>query len=130
MPGPCCGRCAPRRRRSRPGSASWRATTVSCASSTRRRRCARGCGGLQQEIHDHLEATLREEAGASDGAPLPGLIAGQISWIHQTVFVGVGREMLKGCNPDEVPRQMLVLLDDNEELLSEKVLNYAVRGVE
>lgn len=85
---------------------------------------------LQQEIHDHLEATLREEAGASDGAPLPGLIAGQISWIHQTVFVAVGREMLKGCNPDEVPRQMLVLLDDNEELLSEKVLNYAVRGVE
>lgn len=85
---------------------------------------------LQQEIHDHLEATLREEAGACAGDPLPGLIAGQIAWIHQTVFVAVGREMLKGRNPDEVSREMLVLLDDIEELLSEKVLNYAVRGVE
>ena len=83
---------------------------------------------LQQEIHDHLEATLREETGASDDDPLPGLIAGQISWTHQTVFVAVGREMLKGRNPDEVSREVLVLLDDIEELLSEKVLNYAVRG--
>ncbi|MFE9019568.1 TetR/AcrR family transcriptional regulator [Streptomyces sp. NPDC007808] len=85
---------------------------------------------LQQEIHDHLEATLREEAGAADGDPLPGLIAGQISWTHQTVFVTVGREMLKGRNPDEVSREVLVLLDDIEELLSEKVLNYAVRGAQ
>ncbi|MEY9994294.1 AcrR family transcriptional regulator [Streptomyces sp. V4I8] len=85
---------------------------------------------LQQEIHDHLEATLREEAGASAGDPLPGLIAGQIAWIHQTVFVAVGREMLKGRNPDEVSREMLVLLDDIEELLSENVLNYAVRGAQ
>ncbi|KUO04761.1 TetR family transcriptional regulator [Streptomyces caeruleatus] len=85
---------------------------------------------LQQEIHDHLEATLREEAGASAGDPLPGLIAGQIAWIHQTVFVAVGREMLKGHNPDEVSREMLVLLDDIEELLSAKVLNYAVRGAQ
>lgn len=85
---------------------------------------------LQQEIHDHLEATLREEAGAPAGDPLPGLIAGQIAWIHQTVFVAVGREMLKGRNPDEVSREMLVLLDDIEELLSEKVLNYAVRGAQ
>lgn len=38
--------------------------------------------------------------------------------------------MLKGCNPDEVSREVLVLLDDIEELLSEKVLNYAVRGAE
>lgn len=85
---------------------------------------------LQQEIHDHLEATLREVAGASAGDPLPGLIAGQIAWIHQTVFVAVGREMLKGRNPDEVSREMLVLLDDIEELLSENVLNYAVRGAQ
>ncbi|KUM70872.1 TetR/AcrR family transcriptional regulator [Streptomyces curacoi] len=85
---------------------------------------------LQQEIHDHLEATLREETGAPDGDPLPGLIAGQISWIHQTVFVTIGREMVAGRNPDEVSREVLVLLDDIEELLSEKVLNYAVRGAQ
>ncbi|MGX5212571.1 TetR/AcrR family transcriptional regulator [Streptomyces violaceus] len=85
---------------------------------------------IQQELQDNLEATLREEAGAGDGDPLPGLIAGQICWIHGTVFVAIGREMVKGRNPDEVSREMLVLLDDIEELLSEKVLNYAVRDPE
>ncbi|MDH6627518.1 AcrR family transcriptional regulator [Streptomyces sp. LBL] len=84
---------------------------------------------LQQEIHEHLEATLREETGAAPDDPLPGLIAGQICWIHQTVFVAVGREMVAGRNPDEVSREILVLLDGIEELLSEKVLNYGARGV-
>jgi len=85
---------------------------------------------LQQEIHDDLEATLREDTGADAGDPLPGLIAGQLAWIHHTVFTAVGREMLKGCKPGEVSRETLVLLDDIEELLSEKVLNYAVRGAQ
>jgi AcrR family transcriptional regulator len=85
---------------------------------------------LQQEVQDRLEAALREEAGAADGDPLPGLMAGQISWIHQTVFAAVGREMIAGRNPDEVSREVLVLLDGIEELLSEKVLNYAVRGTQ
>ncbi|MCK8434749.1 TetR/AcrR family transcriptional regulator [Streptomyces sp. D2-8] len=83
---------------------------------------------LQQEVQDNLEATLREEVGAEADDPLPRLIAGQICWVHGTVFVAIGREMTKGRNPDEVSREMLVLLDDIEELLSEKVLNYAVRG--
>ena len=82
---------------------------------------------LQQEIHDHLEATLREATGAAGADPLPGLIAGQICWVHSEVFVHVGREMLAGRNPDEVSREVLTLLDDIEELLSENVLNYAVR---
>ncbi|MFD5860389.1 TetR/AcrR family transcriptional regulator [Streptomyces chartreusis] len=85
---------------------------------------------MQQEIHDHLESTLREEAGADAADPLPGLIAGQIAWIHQTVFVHIGREMVAGRNPGKVSREVLVLLDDIEELLSPGVLNYAVRGVE
>ncbi|MEU1257342.1 TetR/AcrR family transcriptional regulator [Streptomyces chartreusis] len=85
---------------------------------------------MQQEIHDHLESTLREEAGADAADPLPGLIAGQIAWIHQTVFVHIGREMVAGRNPGKVSREVLVLLDDIEELLSPNVLNYAVRGVE
>ncbi|MGW6475453.1 TetR/AcrR family transcriptional regulator [Streptomyces nigra] len=85
---------------------------------------------LQQEIHDDLEATLREDTGADAGDPLPGLIAGQLAWIHHTVFTAVGREMLKGRKPGEVSRETLVLLDDIEELLSEKVLNYAVRGAQ
>ena len=40
----------------------------------------------------------------------------------------VGREMVAGRNPDEVSREVLVLLDEMEDMLSEKVLNYAVRG--
>ncbi|MFE5918148.1 TetR/AcrR family transcriptional regulator [Streptomyces sp. NPDC056468] len=83
---------------------------------------------MQQEIHDHLASTLREETGADAADPLPGLIAGQIAWIHQTVFVRIGQEMAAGRNPGKVSREMLVLLDDIEELLGEKVLNYAVRG--
>ncbi|MFB6642885.1 TetR/AcrR family transcriptional regulator [Streptomyces chartreusis] len=85
---------------------------------------------MQQEIHDHLESTLREEVGADAADPLPGLIAGQIAWIHQTVFVHIGREMVAGRNPGKVSREVLVLLDDIEELLSPNVLNYAVRGAE
>jgi AcrR family transcriptional regulator len=83
---------------------------------------------MQQELQDNLEATLREETRAPAGDPLPTLIAGQICWIHSTVFAAIGREMVKGRNPDEVSREMLLVLDDIEELLSEKVLNYAVRG--
>jgi AcrR family transcriptional regulator len=83
---------------------------------------------LQQEIHDHLETTLREETSAAPDGPLPGLIAGQICWIHQTVFTTIGRSMLTGRKPAEVSREVLILLDDIEDLLNEKVLNYAVRG--
>ncbi|MEU9571457.1 TetR/AcrR family transcriptional regulator [Streptomyces massasporeus] len=83
---------------------------------------------MQQELQDNLEATLREETGATADDPLPGLIAGQICWVHGTLFVAIGREMVKGRNPDEVSREMLAVLDDIEELLGEKVLNYAVRG--
>ncbi|MET8560566.1 TetR/AcrR family transcriptional regulator [Streptomyces flaveolus] len=82
---------------------------------------------LQQEIHDTLEAALREETGAGADDPLPDLMAGQICWIHQSVFVTIGREMLAGRKPAEVSREVLVLLDDIEDLLSDKVLGYAVR---
>ncbi|WP_181796363.1 TetR/AcrR family transcriptional regulator [Streptomyces sp. WELS2] len=83
---------------------------------------------LQQETHDILEAALREETGAADDDPLPDLMAGQICWVHQAVFVTIGREMVSGRKPAEVSREVLVLMDDIEDLLSEKVLNYAVRG--
>ncbi|MFK4098960.1 TetR/AcrR family transcriptional regulator [Streptomyces sp. NPDC019531] len=82
---------------------------------------------IQQEVQENLEATLREETGAAPGDPLPALIAGQINWLHQTVMGSIGREMVAGREPDEVSRETLVLLDDMEQLLSDKVLNYAVR---
>ncbi|MFI8072449.1 TetR/AcrR family transcriptional regulator [Streptomyces sp. NPDC086033] len=82
---------------------------------------------IQQEVQENLETSLREETGAAPGDPLPALIAGQINWLHQTVMGSIGREMVAGRKPDEVSRETLALLDDMEELLSDKVLNYAVR---
>ncbi|MFE0179029.1 TetR/AcrR family transcriptional regulator [Streptomyces sp. NPDC059002] len=85
---------------------------------------------IQQEAHDRLTKTLAEETGAADGDPLPGLIAGQLSWVHSTLMAWIGDEMSKCRGPAEVSREALVLLDEMEELLSRNVLNYAVRGAE
>ena len=85
---------------------------------------------IGQEVLDNLEAALREETGAAPDDPLPTLIAGQVNWVHQTVMAVIGREMMAGRNPDEVSREVLLLLDEMEELLSEKVLKYAVRAPE
>ncbi|MFC8667815.1 TetR/AcrR family transcriptional regulator [Streptomyces sp. NPDC057199] len=85
---------------------------------------------LQQEVHDDLEATLREETDADPDDPTPGLMAGQIGWLHQTVMSTVGREMMACRDPAQVSREVLALLDGMEDLLSEKVLNYAVRAAE
>ncbi|WBO63829.1 TetR/AcrR family transcriptional regulator [Streptomyces camelliae] len=83
---------------------------------------------FQQEVHDNVTAALREETGAAPEDPLPDLVAGQICWVHQSVFVTIGREMLAGRKPAEVSREVLALLDDIEDLLSERVLTYAVRA--
>ncbi|MFF5010131.1 TetR/AcrR family transcriptional regulator [Streptomyces phaeochromogenes] len=85
---------------------------------------------LQQEVHDDLEAALREETGADPDDPTPGLMAGQIGWLHQTVMSEISREMMACRDPAEVSREVLALLDGMEDLLSEKVLNYAVRAAE
>ncbi|MFD3417999.1 TetR/AcrR family transcriptional regulator [Streptomyces decoyicus] len=82
---------------------------------------------MQQEIHLNLEETLREETGAAAGDPMPGLMAGQIGWVHQSLMGWIAKEMLAGRKPAEASRDALLLLDGMEELLGEKVLNYAVR---
>ncbi|MFD9208211.1 TetR/AcrR family transcriptional regulator [Streptomyces sioyaensis] len=82
---------------------------------------------LQQEVHDNLEVTLREEAGAPADDPLPGLMAGQINWVHQSLMHWIAQAMLAGRKPAEASREALVLLDEMADLLGEKVLNYAVR---
>ncbi|MFF7972270.1 TetR family transcriptional regulator [Streptomyces sp. NPDC007905] len=83
---------------------------------------------IAQEVQGNLEKALREETGAADGDELPNLMAGQIAWVHGSVMAVISREMVKGREPREVSREVLILLDDIEDLLSEKVLNYAVRG--
>ncbi|MFJ9416267.1 MULTISPECIES: TetR/AcrR family transcriptional regulator [unclassified Streptomyces] len=82
---------------------------------------------LQREQHDNLEATLRQETGAPADDPMPGLMAGQINWVHQTLMTAITREMIAGRKPAAVSREALALLDEVEDMLSEKVLNYAVR---
>ncbi|MET9361346.1 TetR/AcrR family transcriptional regulator [Streptomyces sp. NPDC006632] len=81
-----------------------------------------------QDVLANLEATLRDEAGAEPGDTLPALIAGQINWVHQTAMAAIGREMMAGRDPRAVSREVLVLIDEMEGLLGDKVLNYAVRG--
>lgn len=83
---------------------------------------------VQREQFDDLEATLRQETGAADDDPLPVLMAGQIGWVHQILMATIGQEMIAGRKPEVVSREALVLLDEMEELLSERVLNYAVRA--
>ncbi|MEV0254337.1 TetR/AcrR family transcriptional regulator [Streptomyces sp. NPDC050732] len=83
---------------------------------------------IQQEALTHLTKTLAEETGAAADDPLPGLIAGQLSWLHSTLMAWIGDEMSKSREPGEVSREALVLLDEMEDLLGEKVLNYAVRA--
>ncbi|MCL7368732.1 TetR/AcrR family transcriptional regulator [Streptomyces sp. ESR1.13] len=83
---------------------------------------------IGQEVLADLERTLREETGAPAEDPLPTLMAGQINWLHGTVMTEIGHRMVAGGKPPEVSREVLLLLDEMADLLSEKVLNYAVRG--
>jgi AcrR family transcriptional regulator len=85
---------------------------------------------LGQQIFENLERTLREETGAAEDDPLPTLMAGQINWMHQVLMGTIGREMAKGRSPEVVSREVLGLLDALEDMLSETVLNYAVRRSE
>ncbi|MFJ9467223.1 TetR/AcrR family transcriptional regulator [Streptomyces caniferus] len=85
---------------------------------------------MQQEIHLDLEGTLREETGAAADDPLPGLMAGQIGWVHQSLMGWIAQQMLAGRKPAEASREALVLLDEMADLLGEKVLNYAVRATD
>ncbi|ATL30519.1 TetR/AcrR family transcriptional regulator [Streptomyces formicae] len=85
---------------------------------------------IQQEAVGRLTETLAEETGAAEGDPLPGLVAGQLSWVHSTLMAWIGDEMSKCREAAEVSREALALLDEMEDLLSDKVLNYAVRAAE
>ncbi|MEV4938238.1 hypothetical protein [Streptomyces zaomyceticus] len=49
-------------------------------------------------------------------------------WIESTVVGYITREMTGGGRATTVSREALVLLDEIEELLSDRVLGYAVRA--
>lgn len=83
---------------------------------------------IQQEALAKVEETLREETGAAESDTLPTLVAGQLSWILSTLMAWIGDEMVAGGSKEEVSRRALDLLDDIEEVLGGKVLNYAVKA--
>ncbi|MEV3989012.1 TetR/AcrR family transcriptional regulator [Streptomyces sp. NPDC049837] len=83
---------------------------------------------IQQEALAELTATLAKETAAADGDPMPALVAGQLSWVHGTLMAWIGAEMVKRRDIGEVAREALGLLDEMEELMGRKVLEYAVRA--
>ncbi|MEU8763055.1 TetR/AcrR family transcriptional regulator [Streptomyces sp. NPDC048659] len=82
---------------------------------------------LQQEVVETTVAALREETGAPADDPVPLLVGSQIAWIQGTVVTFISAGMTAGRKAAEVSREALDLLDEIEDLLSERVLDYAVR---
>ncbi|MFB7863586.1 TetR/AcrR family transcriptional regulator [Streptomyces sp. NPDC056069] len=83
---------------------------------------------LQQEVRRTTVAALREDVGAGPDDPMPLLVGGQIAWIQGAVVEFISGEMTAGRKATEVSREALDLLDDIEDVLGEKVLEYAVRA--
>ncbi|MEU1630250.1 TetR/AcrR family transcriptional regulator [Streptomyces sp. NPDC020096] len=83
---------------------------------------------LQQEVVESVERTLREETQADPGDPLPLLVGSQLAWLQSTLMGYIGGQMMAGRNPAEVSREALALLDEMEDLLGERVLNYAAKN--
>lgn len=85
---------------------------------------------LQQEILQAVVGALREETGAAPDDPMPLLVGGQITWIEGALVGYISQEMTAGRKAVEVSRDALAVLDEIEEMLGEKVLNYARRATE
>ncbi|MEU3351674.1 TetR/AcrR family transcriptional regulator [Streptomyces sp. NPDC037389] len=75
------------------------------------------------------EAREADEAGeAGEGAgPLPALVAGQLGWIQAHVVEHIQRELVAGSTAAEASRSALVVLDEIEGMLSDRLLEYGVR---
>lgn len=82
---------------------------------------------LQQEVREATVAALREDVGAPADDPMPLLVGSQIAWIQDTVIAFISAEMTAGRKAGEVSREALDLLDEIEDLLGGRVLDYAVR---
>ncbi len=81
---------------------------------------------MRRRATDLLTAVLTEEAG-EDARLLPELVAGQLGWIQAHVVEHIQRELVAGRTAVEASRATLVLLDEIEALLSDRLLEYGVR---
>ena len=136
--GAATGRVRRRRRPARAARSRWRRVSPDGRSHRRLRALhARhrgadalrpGCGTSGRRSTSTWRRPCARRRAADPDDPLPVLVAGQLAWVHSTVMAFIGGEMVAGRRADEVSRDALVLLDDMEDLLGEKVLNYARRA--
>jgi len=89
---------------------------------------------LAARLHDlggrmvaELAVLLAGETAAAPDDPVPALIAGQIGWAHSLLYGEIGKRTVAGESPDDIAATALRLLDTVEDLLSERVLTYAIR---
>ncbi|PRX98915.1 TetR/AcrR family transcriptional regulator [Allonocardiopsis opalescens] len=82
---------------------------------------------LGRQMEDALAAALAEETRAAPGELLPRVVAGQLGWVHSTLLAEIGVRTAAGEHPDTIAEAALALLDAIEDVLSERVLGYAVR---
>ncbi|MER6143047.1 TetR/AcrR family transcriptional regulator [Streptomyces sparsogenes] len=83
---------------------------------------------MQGRMVDRLAATLREETGAPPDDPTPEFIAHQVIGMQNAVDRSIGRCHTAGSTPEETSAEVLRQIDVMESLLSDRVLNYAVKN--
>ncbi|OLT34008.1 TetR family transcriptional regulator [Actinomadura sp. CNU-125] len=74
-----------------------------------------------------LAGLLAAETGAAPDDPVPGLVAGQIGWLHARVLMEAGKRTEAEQDLDAMAAALLDLLDAIEGLLGPRVLGYAAR---
>ncbi|MFI0775186.1 TetR/AcrR family transcriptional regulator [Streptomyces sp. NPDC021212] len=83
---------------------------------------------IQGKTVSHLGVTLREEAAAEPQDPTPEFVAHQLVGLRNAVQRGIIRGLTEGGGMDEVAEDALRAVDVMESLLSDTVLNYAVKN--
>ncbi|WP_026415320.1 TetR/AcrR family transcriptional regulator [Actinomadura oligospora] len=82
---------------------------------------------LGADMRAALTAELAAASGASPADPVPRLVAAQIAWTQETMFLEIGERTARDEPPGEIAAAMLGLLDVMESLLGDRVLTYATR---
>ncbi|MES4905614.1 MULTISPECIES: TetR/AcrR family transcriptional regulator [unclassified Streptomyces] len=83
---------------------------------------------MQGRTVDRLAATLREETAAAADDPTPEFIAHQLVGMQNAVHRSIGRAQAAGRTPEQISVELLRQIDVMESLLSDRVLNYAVKN--
>lgn len=82
---------------------------------------------IAREMVEALAAVLAAETGAAPGDPTPRLVASQLGWVQEQLFLEIGRRSREGQAPGTIAEAALALLDSVESLLGDRVLAYATR---